>query len=114
MLEHLSKALYTVLNDETPLSSDNENKKQKSKEQIYTEICKETDALEPMKYGICVDRTCNKQDNDCDSGTADSYTKQFHNNTCHEGVATEKVVAVPANRAKSANRSITRPNIPSA
>ena len=85
VLEHLSKALEAVLDDEAALSSDHQHEQQQAKKEINTQLCQEADALEPVQYSISIYRAGDQQDNDRDSRAADADIEQFDDDTRHQG-----------------------------
>ena len=75
MLDHLSKALDTVLYNEAPLPTYQQYHNQQPKEQIDTELCEKADPFKSIKNRIGINRTGNQKDDNSDSGPADANAK---------------------------------------
>lgn len=84
LLEQLTKALHTVLDDESALSADEKEGNLKAKEQIDAELCQEADPLESVEHSIGVNRAGDEQYDDRDCGSTDRDAKQSDNDLSHQ------------------------------
>ena len=85
ILHHFAQALDTILNDESTLPANQQNKNLQAKEQINAKLSEEADPFESMKYSIGIHRTGNQQDDDRNGGTADVDAKQRNDDLSHQG-----------------------------
>ena len=84
VLEHLSKALESVLHDEPSLSADDQHDCQQAKKQIDAKFCQETDSLKSMQHCISINRASDQQNDDRYSRPADADIEQLDDNTRHQ------------------------------
>ena len=112
ILDHRSQRGQPCLNDISGFSSKKEYNRQQTEKQVNTDICQSADSLKSMQQRICIYSTCYQQNNYIDDCPAHRMWNSSPMIVAISGVATLKVVAVPAGRANTASRSmiLPRPN----